>query len=185
VRVLQSERNAALFLQTDPIPGGSANAYDYANQDPINNYDLGGTAAARCPSPRACAQRAAGLLAAAHESRWLNSVARVIAQNRGAFATVLAAAVCASSLGAGCLILTGVAFLVRSQERGRGHGAEDASDAIATIFGLGLVGGTSFLGEGAFEEGSGYATFLKIHAALPDLFGAGAGVAASYTNRAQ
>jgi RHS repeat-associated protein len=31
------------FLQTDPIPGGSANAYDYANQDPINNYDLAGT----------------------------------------------------------------------------------------------------------------------------------------------
>lgn len=31
------------FLQTDPIPGGSANAYDYCNQDPINGYDLGGT----------------------------------------------------------------------------------------------------------------------------------------------
>jgi hypothetical protein len=33
----------ALFLQTDPIPGGSCNSYDYACQDPINNYDLGGT----------------------------------------------------------------------------------------------------------------------------------------------
>ncbi len=33
------------FLQTDPIPGGSANAYDYANQDPINMFDLEGT----CP----------------------------------------------------------------------------------------------------------------------------------------
>jgi hypothetical protein len=31
------------FLQTDPIPGGSANNYDYANQNPINNYDLNGT----------------------------------------------------------------------------------------------------------------------------------------------
>jgi hypothetical protein len=30
------------FLQTDPTPGGSANAYDYANQDPSNNYDLDG-----------------------------------------------------------------------------------------------------------------------------------------------
>ena len=30
------------FLQTDPIPGGSANAYDYAGQDPINRYDLNG-----------------------------------------------------------------------------------------------------------------------------------------------
>lgn len=33
---------AGRFLQTDPIPGGSANNYDYANQDPINNYDLDG-----------------------------------------------------------------------------------------------------------------------------------------------
>lgn len=30
------------FLTPDPIPGGSANAYDYANQDPINNLDLTG-----------------------------------------------------------------------------------------------------------------------------------------------
>jgi RHS repeat-associated protein len=31
------------FLQTDPIPGGSANAYDYCGQDPINSYDLNGS----------------------------------------------------------------------------------------------------------------------------------------------
>jgi hypothetical protein len=31
------------FLQTDPVPGGSANAYDYCNADPINCYDLAGT----------------------------------------------------------------------------------------------------------------------------------------------
>ena len=30
------------FLQTDPIAGGSANRYDYASQDPINNRDLSG-----------------------------------------------------------------------------------------------------------------------------------------------
>jgi RHS repeat-associated protein len=33
------------FLQTDPVPGGSANAYDYCNGDGINCYDLNGT----CP----------------------------------------------------------------------------------------------------------------------------------------
>jgi RHS repeat-associated protein len=30
------------FLQMDPVPGGSANAYDYSNQDPVNTFDLGG-----------------------------------------------------------------------------------------------------------------------------------------------
>jgi RHS repeat-associated protein len=32
------------FMQTDPVTGGSANAYDYALQDPINSSDLSGTA---------------------------------------------------------------------------------------------------------------------------------------------
>ncbi|MEO3786687.1 PA14 domain-containing protein [Actinocorallia sp. B10E7] len=32
------------FLQTDPVSGGSANNYDYANGDPINNRDLTGKA---------------------------------------------------------------------------------------------------------------------------------------------
>ena len=30
------------FLQVDPVAGGSANAYDYVNQDPLNNTDIGG-----------------------------------------------------------------------------------------------------------------------------------------------
>lgn len=30
------------FLQVDPVPGGSANNYDYAGQDPINAFDLNG-----------------------------------------------------------------------------------------------------------------------------------------------
>ena len=31
------------FIQLDPVVGGSANGYDYANQDPINNTDPTGT----------------------------------------------------------------------------------------------------------------------------------------------
>lgn len=38
------------FLTPDPIFGGSANPYDYANQDPINGLDLEGT----CDSKKQC-----------------------------------------------------------------------------------------------------------------------------------
>jgi RHS repeat-associated protein len=34
--------NTGRFSQADPIPGGSANAYDYAAQNPVINQDLSG-----------------------------------------------------------------------------------------------------------------------------------------------
>lgn len=36
------------FTQVDPIPGGSANAYEYAGQDPVNKLDLDGQWCVAC-----------------------------------------------------------------------------------------------------------------------------------------
>jgi RHS repeat-associated protein len=40
------------FLTPDPVLGGSANAYDYADQDPVNAFDLDGN----CSTKKACAK---------------------------------------------------------------------------------------------------------------------------------
>ena len=40
------------FFQVDPIKGGSANDYDYAGADPINNFDLDGRCWSWCPHIR-------------------------------------------------------------------------------------------------------------------------------------
>jgi RHS repeat-associated protein len=47
------------FLSPDPVPGGSANTYDYADQDPVNKFDLAGTCSKKkkCPGGMASKQQ--------------------------------------------------------------------------------------------------------------------------------
>ena len=42
--IYDTRRWGSRFLQVDPIEGGSANDYDYANAEPCNNVDLDGRA---------------------------------------------------------------------------------------------------------------------------------------------
>ena len=58
------------FLTPDPVPGGSANPYDYADQDPVNNFDLNGEKV--CinvgRANEACGSKAKQLKRAAHRA---------------------------------------------------------------------------------------------------------------------
>ena len=84
------------FLQTDPVPGGSANCYDYADQDPVDGSDLSGQWHH-------------------HWRRWLHRANRIA----GAVATVACFAGPAACLGAG-LAAAGLSTADRfSQNRGR------------------------------------------------------------------
>jgi RHS repeat-associated protein len=54
------------FLSADPVRGGSANAYDYANADPVNQSDLSGTK----PYDNACDHGIVGCQCTLHIKMW-------------------------------------------------------------------------------------------------------------------
>ena len=134
------------FLQTDPIPGGSCNSYDYACQDPINMFDLsgqvllppggggGGSAMMPTPQPGPSPSPCPGCYPApslpawmsaighhvAHVARWVAGksvvAARWASKHRGRILTVVATGVCVAGAG-GCLLATGVALLARASQQ--------------------------------------------------------------------
>jgi RHS repeat-associated protein len=53
------------FISPDPVPGGSANAYDYANADPLDTFDLTGEAACHIAEPGFSAKNRAS-----HAGHW-------------------------------------------------------------------------------------------------------------------
>ena len=75
------------FLQSDPIPGGSSNPYDYAGQDPINTFDLDGKCWRHC-----------------HWGRWARRAAQGALHHIG-----LSASVCAGYVFGGCATI-GVSY---------------------------------------------------------------------------
>jgi RHS repeat-associated protein len=54
------------FLSADPVRGGSANAYDYGNADPVNQSDLAGTK----PYDNACDKGVIGCQCTLHIKMW-------------------------------------------------------------------------------------------------------------------
>jgi hypothetical protein len=108
------------FLQTDPIPGADANAYGYANGDPVNETDLTGkrgsfgSGCLVAPNPEACAKHADAAI-----KKWPTPSLGSLARAAGDIAT---GGICVASGGTACVaaLVVNTAFHVTQDVTSRG-----------------------------------------------------------------
>ncbi|WP_306187096.1 RHS repeat-associated core domain-containing protein [Streptomyces sp. MK5] len=116
------------FLSIDPVPGGSADAYEYCNGDPISHYDLDGCFRGRV-------------------WRFVNGHRSATAGAAVGFGCGLAISATAGMALAGCVHAGGfVAGALAGASRGRRHRARHMfyggiSGSVYSAFGVGLGSG--------------------------------------------
>ncbi|MBG6135811.1 discoidin domain-containing protein [Longispora fulva] len=131
------------FLQSDPVPGGSATAYDYCNADPVNCTDLAGTwswkkvlgkvavvasIAAIIPGPIGMAAAGVSAVCYAATGNWK-------------MAAVMTAGIALSAVGAGAAVVAArAATIVRAARATETAVVAGMRAKGVSSFGAGLIG---------------------------------------------
>ena len=153
------------FLSVDPVPGGSANAYDYANQDPINSFDLDGRwSCGWCQ----------------HAWRATGSMARTLTDSRWGRAIHSACAYIPGFLGSACGAVYAVAYA--REGRWREASREIVLAAVAYVGGRAVAGGLTigFGGRAALDSTRRFGILRTTRYISSNLHGLGAAVAVQH-----